>query len=152
MAGVPLQVGNEPPECEGNQVYLPSTSSMMLIWLSEGDRIFGGLSVRGAVERQKQRRRYEWNGQLFLPLWTVYVRLIHSLWNKGGIWENYDNYELLWWINYPHKALNISKHIFVFFFFKLTSAPVLMLLVPCKREHGAMWARTTILYTQQLCK
>lgn len=38
------------PHAEENQVYSPIASSMMLIWLSEGDRIFGGLSVRGAVE------------------------------------------------------------------------------------------------------
>lgn len=29
---------------------------MTLIWLSEGTRIFGGLSVRGAVKRKTERR------------------------------------------------------------------------------------------------
>jgi len=36
-------------------VVLPIAISMMLIWLSEGKRIFGGLSVRGAVKRQTKR-------------------------------------------------------------------------------------------------
>lgn len=41
---------------EWNPGYLPIASSMMLIWLSEGDRIFGGLSVRGAVEWQTETK------------------------------------------------------------------------------------------------
>lgn len=38
-------------------VSLPIAISMTLIWLSEGKRIFGGLSVRGAVKRQTERKR-----------------------------------------------------------------------------------------------
>lgn len=64
MGSIPLQVGNKSPLCEGNQAYLPIASSMMLIWLSEGDRILGGLSVRGAVERQRQNVN---SGSLFFP-------------------------------------------------------------------------------------
>lgn len=44
------------PYSEGNQVYSPIASSMMLIWLSEGDMILGGLSVRGAAERQTETK------------------------------------------------------------------------------------------------
>lgn len=35
-------------------VSLPSAISMMLIWLSEGNRIFGAWSVTGAVKRQAE--------------------------------------------------------------------------------------------------
>lgn len=38
---------------------LPIVISMTLIWLSEGERIFGGLSVKGAVERHTEREREE---------------------------------------------------------------------------------------------
>lgn len=37
-------------------VSLPIAISMTLIWLSEGKIIFGGLSVRGAVKRQTERK------------------------------------------------------------------------------------------------
>lgn len=40
---------------------------MMLIWLSEGKRIFGGLSVRGAVKRQTERKRERIKFHVFSP-------------------------------------------------------------------------------------
>ena len=56
------------------RVFLPIAISMMLIWLSEGNRIFGGLSVRGAVKRKTERKEEQHiNFHIFLPLWTVGV-------------------------------------------------------------------------------
>lgn len=53
---------------------LPIVISMTLIWLSEGERIFGGLSVKGAAERHTQREREEHiKSHIFLPPWTVGV-------------------------------------------------------------------------------
>lgn len=49
------------------RVYLPIAISMMLIWLSEGERIFGGLSVRGAAERQTEREQLKSNVFFSLP-------------------------------------------------------------------------------------
>lgn len=48
-------------------VSLPIVISMMLIWLSEGERIFGGLSVKGAVERQTERERSTLKPTSFSP-------------------------------------------------------------------------------------
>lgn len=57
---------------EWNPGYLPIASSMMLIWLSEGDRIFGGLSVRGAVEWQTETNVLKMATSSFLSGLCVY--------------------------------------------------------------------------------
>lgn len=48
-------------------ILLPIAISMTLIWLSEGKRIFGGLSVRGAVKRQTERKEEHIKFHIFLP-------------------------------------------------------------------------------------
>lgn len=75
MGSIPLQAGNKSPLCEGNQAYLPIASSMMLIWPSEGDRILGGLSVRGAVERQRQNVK----SGLFFPFGLVALKMYKGI-------------------------------------------------------------------------
>lgn len=105
--------------CEWNPGYLPIASSMMLIWLSEGDRIFGGLSVRGAVEWQTEMKILKMATSCFPSGMCVYDKSIQheikaalKMIYVDGIWKYSDwtevSDELLWWINHPHQGLNIS--------------------------------------------
>lgn len=126
IAVVPLQAGNKLPACEWNSGYLPIASSMMLIWLSEGDRIFGGLSVRGAVEWQTETKMLKMATFFFSCGLCVYDESIRhkikaALKMNTAIWKNSDwtevSDELLWWINHPHQGLNSSAWFFFVFVF-----------------------------------
>ncbi len=59
---------------------------MTLIWLSEGKRIFGGLSVRGAVKRQREEKKEKHiKFHIFLPRGQWEYDLFIKDHNKGCI-------------------------------------------------------------------
>lgn len=118
---------------EMNQVSLPIASSMTLIWFSEGERIFGGLSVRGAVERQTQR----WAHSNLIYL----VPLFPQSGLKSGLRIELDKW--LWPGNYSFKALNTSAHSF-------NAAASLIIVAFFLYNHvcsnNMVWAQTALRY------
>lgn len=67
-------------------VSLPIAISMTLIWLSEGERIFGGLSVRGAAEKTNREEKAEHiKFHIFLPRGQWEYDLFIKDHNKGCI-------------------------------------------------------------------